>query len=138
MNRSIFNTFKKNHHTLFLQLRQNKSVHFDVWNNLKDNHIDIEFFDNNAFAGIITYKVAVGQVSLLYLEKRYQNKGIGKDILLQTMMHMKKFNTPYIWTLSNNKNHFFWSNVFQRKFVWYENETLHPSVHGSGFKMKIN
>lgn len=137
MNRSIFNILKKNQHTLFSQLRQNKSVHFDMWNNLKDNHVHIEFFDNNAFAGMINYKVAVGQVSLLYLEKKYQNKGIGKEILLQTMTHMKEYKTPYIWTLCNNKNHFFWSNVFQKKFVWCENEMLHPSVHGSGFKMKM-
>ena len=49
---------------------------------------------------------------------------------------MNEFNTTHIWAVTL-ENHEFWSNVFNKSFQWHDMKELHPSVTGSGYKMKI-
>jgi GNAT superfamily N-acetyltransferase len=137
----IFNHFFPNPIPLILSnFTQIKVINNDNNdNNYNYNKIRINYYDklnNNTYAGYISYRPTVGQVGLFFLEKSYQNRGLGKQILLQTIEDMKKYNTTEIWAVTT-ENHPFWSNVFNKSFSWYEYEQLHSSVTGSGYKMKI-
>jgi GNAT superfamily N-acetyltransferase len=125
---------------LFLKdFKQIKVMKDDYWNKIPDSDFRIDFYDklnNDKYAGYISYRAGVGQVGLFFLNKEYQNRGIGKQILTQTIEHMKEFNTTDIWAITTD-DHPFWSNVFNKSFKWYEMRQVHPSVTGSGYKMKI-
>lgn len=125
---------------LFLKdFKQTKVIKDDYYNNIPDSDIRIDFYDNlnnEQYAGYISYRAAVGQVGLFFLESDYKNRGLGKQILTQTIEHMKEFNTTNIWAITTN-DHPFWSNVFNKSFKWYDMRQVHPSVTGSGYKMEI-
>ena len=108
---------------------QIKTISNDTWNKIPNSDIRIDFYDklnNNTYAGFISYRSGVGQVGLFFLNKPYQNRGLGKQILLQTIEDMKKNNNTEIWGVTK-KNHPFWHNVFNNSFSWYESGHLHPS-----------
>ena len=118
---------------------QVKVIKDDHWNKIPESDIRIDFYDklkNDTYAGYISYRAAVGQVGLFFLEKDYRERGLGKQILSQTIEDMKNFETTEIWAVST-ENHSFWSNVYNKSFSWYEYKQLHPSVTGSGYKMNI-
>ncbi len=111
----------------------------DTWNNIPNNSITTEFYegeDTDKYVGFIRYRPFVGQIGIFVLEEEYRNRGLGKQILQQTIKHMKEYNTPHIWAVSTEK-HVFWSNVMNKGFKWHEMKELHPSVTGSGYKMEI-
>jgi GNAT superfamily N-acetyltransferase len=117
---------------------QIKVIKDDNANNIPNGHIRIDYYDklnNNKHAGYITYRV-IGQVGLFYLDKSYQNRGLGKQILLETIKDMKRYNTAEIWAVTS-QDHPFWSNVFNKSFQFYDEKKLHPTVIGYGYKMKI-
>ena len=119
--------------------KQVKVIKDDYWNNIPESDIRIVFYDkltNDTYAGYISYRAAVGQVGLFFLEKDYRERGLGKQILTQTIEDMKKFGTTDIWAVTID-DHPFWSNVFNKSFKYYEMKQLHPSVTGSGYKMQI-
>jgi hypothetical protein len=126
---------------LFLKdFKQIKVMKDDYYNKIPDSDFRIDFYDklnNEQFAGYISYRAGVGQVGLFVLEQDYTNRGLGKQILTQTIEHMKEFNTKHIWAITTIYDHPFWSNVFNKSFKWYEMKQVHPSVTGSGYKMKI-
>ena len=118
---------------------QVKSIKDDYWNKISNSDIMIDFYDklnNDKHVGYISYRAGVGQIGLFFLEKSYQNRGLGKQILLQVIDDIKKHNATEIWAVTR-QDHPFWSNVFNKSFKWYESTQLHPSVTGSGYKMKI-
>jgi GNAT superfamily N-acetyltransferase len=125
---------------LFLKdFKQIKVMKDDYWNKIPDSDFRIDFYDklnNEQFAGYISYRAGVGQVGLFVLEQDYRNHGLGKQILTQTIEHMKEFNTTDILAITI-EDHTFWSNVYNKSFKWYEMKQVHPSVTGSGYKMKI-
>lgn len=119
--------------------RQEKMIDNDCYNGISNNRIIIKFYDNNKdnrYVGFITYRINNGQIGLFSIEETYQNRGLGKQILLQTIEDMKKNNITEIWAVAL-QGHPFWSNVFNKSFQWYEENQLHPSVRGHGYKMKI-
>ena len=119
--------------------KQIQLISDDTWNNIPNGYIKINFYDKlneNQYAGYIAYRSVIGQVGLFVLEPDYRNRGLGKQILSQTINHMKEFNTTHIWAVTI-ENHEFWSNVFNKSFQWHDMKELHPSVSGSGYKMKI-
>ena len=119
--------------------KQIKVMSDDHWNKIPASNFRIDFYDklnNDKHAGYISYRAGVGQVGIFILEKEYQNRGLGKQILTQTINHMKEFNQTDIWAITID-NHPFWSNVYNKSFKWYEMRQVHPSVTGSGYKMKI-
>jgi hypothetical protein len=117
---------------------QIKIISDDTWNNFPNSDIRIDYYDkinNDKYAGYISYRVKVGQIGLFVLQPEYRNRGLGTQILLDVIDDMKNHNTSYVWAVTI-KNHPFWSNVFNKSFYWYD-ENVHPSVTGSGYKMKI-
>ena len=122
-------------------LYQHKVITDDDWNNKTNGNVLIEFFNVNDMKqenkiGYISYRVKVGQIGLFFIDKEYQNRGLGKQILTQVIEDMKLNNVTEIWAAST-KDHPFWSNVFNKSFTFYDSRQLHPSVTGFGYKMKI-
>jgi GNAT superfamily N-acetyltransferase len=123
---------------------QHKVVTDDFWNKKTNGNVLIKFFDVNDVndikqknkIGYISYRVKVGQVGLFFLDKEYQNRGLGKQILTQVIEDMKSHNVTEIWAVTT-KEHPFWSNVFNKSFSFYDSRQLHPSVTGFGYKMRI-
>jgi hypothetical protein len=118
---------------------QVKVIKDDDWNKIPNSYIRIDFYDklnNNTQAGYISYRAGTGQIGLFFLDKSYMNRGLGKQILLETIEDMKKYNTNEIWAITT-KDHPFWSNVFNKSFQFYDERKVHPSVTGWGYKMKI-
>jgi GNAT superfamily N-acetyltransferase len=76
------------------------------------------------------------KLDYFFINKEYQNRGLGKQILTQVIEDMKAHNVTEIWAVSTI-NHPFWSNVYNKSFSWYESKQLHLSVTGFGYKMKI-
>jgi hypothetical protein len=58
-----------------------------------------------------------------------------KNIKIEVWVN-KSHNVTEIWTVAT-QDHPFWSNVFNKSFTFYDSRQLHPSVTGSGYKMKI-
>ena len=52
------------------------------------------------------------------------------------MYDMKKYNTKHIW-FETPKDDIFFSNVFNKKFSYYDKTDLHKTASYSGYKMKI-
>ena len=100
--------------------------------------VKIEFFEKGeTYAGEVWYRPKLGQVGIFKLEERYRNRGLGKQILIQTIENMKDYNkATHIWTITT-QNHPFWANVMNRKFQWYECCNSYPNVCGSGYKMRL-
>lgn len=120
----------------FTQIRKIKD---DNWNFVSNNEISIEFFDNlnnNCYVGRILYRLDVGQIVQFYIDELYRNKGLGKQILEQTIKEMKEHNVNYIWCFTKY-NHPFWSNIYNKKMIWCEEGKLHLSVRCYGYKMYI-
>jgi len=120
---------------------QHKVITDDHWNNKTDGTVLIEFFDVNDIKkenkiGYISYRVKVGQVGLFFLDKEYRNRGLGKQILTQVIEDMKNYGVTEIWAVTT-ENHPFWSNVYNKSFSFYEYKQLHPTVTGTGYKMRI-
>ena len=118
---------------------QVKVIKDDYWNKIPKSDIKIDFYDklnNDEHVGYISYRAGVGQIGLFFIDKSYQNRGLGKQILLQVIDDIKKHNATEVWAVTT-PNHRFWSNVFNKSFKWYEPRQLHPSVRGDGYKMKI-
>jgi len=117
---------------------QHKIIRYDGWNNIPNADILIEFYnkDSNEKIGYVSYRVKVGQIGLFFIDREYQNRGLGKQILTQVIEDMKAHNTTEVWAVTS-KGHPFWSNVFNKSFSFYDFKKLHPSVTGFGYKMKI-
>ena len=119
-------------------------VEENSWNNKPNNTFKTKFYDGLVwddklqpkFAGYISYRPVVGQVGIFVLEEEYRNRGLGKQILQQTINQMKEHNATHIWAVTVKEN-IFWSNVWGKRFIWHEAGQLHPSVTGFGYKMKI-
>ncbi len=114
-----------------------------IYNNDPNSYCRIEFFDNSncKYVGLIVYRLTTGQIYTFYLENEYRNQGLGKQIIEQTIKHMKDYNTPYIW-LNIKKQHYFWSNIKinENKFQWCDKGKLFNSSSsqtGVGYQMKI-
>ena len=120
-------------------------VKYNTWNNMPNNSFITHFYDgleydekyHPKYAGMISYRPVVGQIGIFVLEDEYRNRGLGKQILQQTIKHMKENNTTHIWAVCTMKDHIFWSNVMNKSFTWHDWGKLHPSVTGCGFKMEI-
>ena len=119
------------------ELTSVKNVYDDTYNKVKDGEIKIDFIHLNKNIGYIQYRLN-GQIGLFYLDDRYRNLGIGKDILINTIEDMKKnnININEVWAVSS-KDHPFWSNVFNKSFRFCDEKTLHPSITGDGYKMNL-
>lgn len=136
----------------------------DTWNNVPNGNIWLCYFDKNnqineinqinnidknlikdrddvekiahKSIGYVSYKNKTGQIGLFFINKDYQNLGLGKQILLNIINELvvddKEKN---IWAIAT-KSHPFWSNVFKQSFDFTSRP--HDSVTGSGYLLNQN
>lgn len=101
--------------------------------NLIKNRDDVEQIAHKSI-GYVSYKIKTGQIGLFFINKDYQNFGLGKQILLNIINELL-FDNNEVWLITT-KNHPFWSNVFENSFEYYDRP--HDSVTGSGYKLNLN
>ena len=129
-----------------LELLNFKQVQLIYNDNDPKSYCRTEFFDksNDKYVGMIIYRLASGEICNFHIIDEYRYQGLGKQIIKQTINHMKEYNTPYIWVDMNkrlNKMHYFWSNVKidETNFKWCdENKLFNTSQNGTGYQMKLD
>jgi GNAT superfamily N-acetyltransferase len=84
--------------------------------------------------GYIRYYITTGQIGLFFIDKEYQNRGLGKQILSKVIQEMKDNQCDEVWAVATD-HHPFWSNVYNKSFL--PGKPAHPSVTGSGYFMKL-
>ena len=94
---------------------------------VNNNNQDVKF-------GYIRYYITTGQIGLFFIDKEYQNRGLGKQILSKLIEELETNKCEEVWAVSTD-NHTFWSNVYNKSFT--HRVPAHPSVTGSGYFMKI-
>ena len=93
------------------------------------------YYDNNGNnIGYIYYNINSGIIGLMWLMEKCRNRGLGKQILQRTIQHMKSNDVKEIYVCTS-KNHPFWSNVYNKKFI-YQN-IIHKNMRSDGYKLKI-
>jgi hypothetical protein len=98
--------------------------------NKKHGGIMLEYYDKDIKIGYIRYYVNTGQIGLFFIQKEYQNRDLGKQILSKVIKELQDNNCDEIWAVTS-KYHLFWSNVYNKSFS-YRNPA-HPSVTGDGY-----
>jgi GNAT superfamily N-acetyltransferase len=102
----------------------------------KPGGIMLEYYNKqNKKIGYIRYYITTGQVGLFFIDKEYQHRGLGKQILSKVIQDLKANQCEEVWTVTTS-NHSFWSNVYHKSFV--PRNPAHPTVTGSGYVMKLN
>lgn len=132
MQYKLFNYFNKNTLPLMLTNFIQKKVIYNTIN----KEININFYDkiNNEHVGYIYYFIETGQVNLFFLNKSYRNRTLGTQIIAQVI---NDIDAQYIWVITK-RNDYFWSNIFNKSFLWCNRGELHNSVKNSGYKLEIN
>ena len=83
----------------------------------------------------ISYYTSDGQIGLFFIEEKYQNRGLGKQILEKATNELREKKCKEVWLVSSQNNHPFWSNVNNKSFT--NRVPAHPSVTGEGFFRKL-
>ena len=78
------------------------------------NRDDVEKIARKSI-GYLSYKIQTGQIGLFFINKDYQNKGLGKQILSNVIQEISLDKNKSIWVITT-KSHPFWSNVFDKSF----------------------
>jgi hypothetical protein len=126
-------------------------VRDDKWNKVTDGEISLCYFDKSYDTSLlditnvdetqfksvayINYRIGTGQIGLFFINKHdYQNRGLGKQILLSVINEMRLNNRKSVWAITSYE-HPFWSNVFNKSFI--KSKRPHLSVTGSGYVMRL-
>lgn len=99
--------------------------------NIIDEPINLSdsYYQSNV-VGNIYYNINTGQVEILYVSKKYRNKGLGKQMLSDAIYDIKKHNTQ-IWC-NASKNHDFWNNVYNKSFKYnYNNNSFYMRLNSN-------
>lgn len=123
-------------------------LYFETPVNLKDMDINANeptlsnFHDRNNIdeltltaVGYITYRLVTGQIGMFFINKKYQNRGLGKQILNRVITDMKHNGKTHIFAITT-LNHPFWENVFNKSFEWKQRPDA--SVTGSGYHLDFS
>lgn len=103
--------------------------------NLIKERDDVEKIAHKSI-GYVSYKNKTGQIGLFFINKDYQNLGLGKQILLNIINELVVDDKEkQIWTITT-ESHPFWSNVFEKSFEFALRP--HNSVTGSGYLLNQN
>ena len=94
----------------------------------------LEYYDNTESIAYIRYYVTTRQVGLFFIKTKYQNRGLGKQILSKVIKEMRENNCDELWAVTS-KNHTFWSNVYNKSFEF--RDPAHPSVTGDGYVLDL-
>jgi hypothetical protein len=100
-----------------------------------NNGHEISFFDPISKKQIIyvRYKPNTGQIGILDVNKEFQKKGFGKQVIKFMENELSKVNQKEIW-VACSQNHFYWSKLSNFSF----RNPIHESVTGSGYFKKID
>jgi len=108
----------------------------NIFVNRKPGGIMLEYYNKkDVKIGYIRYYITTGQVGLFFIDKDYQNRGLGKQILTKAIEELKLNNCEEVWAVTT-LDHSFWTNVYNKSFE-YRNPA-HPSVGGDGYFMKTS
>ncbi len=98
--------------------------------------------ENIAFRsiGYISYKIKTGQIGLFFIDPKFRNLGLGKQILTRVINDIKtnqnkSKQTLTVWAVTT-KDHPFWSNVYDKSFEYKSKP--HSSVKGSGYVLNFD
>jgi len=107
----------------------------EFFKNRKPGGILLEYYNyDDVKIGYIRYYITTGQIGLFFLDDEYQNRGLGKQILSKVIEELEANHCEEVWAVSTT-NHSFWSNVYQKAFVF--RKPAHPIVGGNGYFMKL-
>jgi GNAT superfamily N-acetyltransferase len=98
--------------------------------NNKPGGIMLEYYQEERRVGYIRYYNTTGQIGLFFIEKPYQNRGLGKQILSKVIKDLQENNCNECWVVTTKKNNF-WSNVYNKSFTY--RDPAHSSVTGNGY-----
>ena len=93
-----------------------------------------QYYDNVDLVGYVYYNMNNGKIELLYITDNYRNKGLGKEILNNTIEEMKLNNIKEVWC-SASRHHEFWNSVYNGAFTY--RYPIKPGINHPGFFMKI-
>lgn len=118
---------------------ERKTVSDDTWNKIKDGQVCYKYFQNETDKdpiAMVDFRPGVGQIGIIGIwPESYRNRGLGKQMLRKAMNDIKAFGkTDTVWAVTT-ENHTFWSNVFNKSFVW--KNPAHTTVAGSGYSFKF-
>jgi len=99
------------------------------------NRDDIQEICYKNCIGYINYRTRTGQIGLFFINKHYQNRGLGKQILNKVIIDLKEHNNKTVWTITSVE-HPFWSNVYNKSFEYKRRP--HTSVTGDGYLLNLN
>lgn len=98
--------------------------------NNKPGDVILEYYDKDKCIGYIRYYLSTGQIGLFFIQKEYQNRGLGKQILSKVMIELQANDCDECWIVTT-KEHKFWSNIYNKSFTY--RDPVHESVIGGGY-----
>lgn len=115
----------------------------DTYNNVKNGTQIISYYnydvENKLSLKIarISFRSHNGQIGYFWIDPKYRNRQLVKNILLKSIKIMKRQNPDLkiVWLASVNNRHEFWSNVWNKKFKF--KNFVHKSINNSGYIMEI-
>lgn len=107
-----------------------KSELTDYFVNNKPGGIMLEYYQEDRRVGYIRYYITTGQIGLFFIEKPYQNRGLGKQILTKVIKELQENNCDECWVVTTKGDNF-WSNVYNKSFTY--RDPAHSSVTGNGY-----
>jgi GNAT superfamily N-acetyltransferase len=103
---------------------------------MKDpNNKLVEYYENNDKIGYIYYNLQNGSINIFYINEKYRNQGLGKQILNKVINEMKDYNIDILWVTNASKYNEFWKNVNNKSFTYKFPIGVEP--HLSGYYMKL-
>lgn len=103
---------------------------------MKDSsHKLVEYYENNEKIGYIYYNIKNGSINVFYINEKYRNQGLGKQMLDKVIDEMKDYNIDTIWVTNASKYNEFWKNVYNKSFTYTFPVGVEP--HLSGYYMKL-
>ncbi len=100
------------------------------------NYKLVEYYEKNNKIGYIYYNLKIGSIDILYINEKYRNQGLGKQILDKVIDEMKNYNIDTLWVTNASKYNEFWKNVNNKSFTYTFPIGVKPHLCGYYMKLK--
>ena len=100
----------------------------------KSGEIVVNYYDNNQNIGLTQYNIHTGEIGMIIINREYRGKSLGKQIITNIIEDMKMNKVKEVWVKAPY-NHNFWSNVFNKSFMF--RTPISPQKEGRGYFMKV-
>ena len=124
------------------QYQKKVEISNDTWHDVVGGNVRHIFYDATSQTakvrqvGYIDFRLETGQIGLFRIEEEYQNKGLGKQMLLGAIEDIKSHGkAKTVWAVTS-LDHPFWSNVWNKAFQL--KDPAHSSVTEYGYSMPLN